>query len=99
MRLPPTRRGDRPVAPEIANRVVEIRRENPHPTAFLHALTRVTRLGARVWVATPLEFVAPAKPIVWLIEEEDRAGILGGVEHGTQVLFAFADVLADAVRS
>jgi hypothetical protein len=52
----------------------------------------------RVAVVRVVDLVALAEQGVGLVEEEDRAARLGGVEQPTQVLLRLADVLGDDRR-
>src|SRR5262249_28090819 len=61
----------------------------------LHALQEVAHLDIGVAVVAVLDFAALAEEGVGLVEEQDRASVLGSVEDPGEVLLGLADVLAD----
>ena len=69
--------------------------QHAHPVVILDLLEQIGHLHVGVPVVGVL-YVAPlAEDGVALVEEQDAIGIAGLVEHGLQVLFRFADILAD----
>ena len=69
--------------------------QHAHPVVILDLLEQIGHLHVGVPVVGVL-YVAPlAEDGVALIEEQDAVGIAGLVEYGLQVLFRFADILAD----
>ena len=61
----------------------------------LHALQQVADLDVGVAVVAVLDFGALAEERVGLIEEQQHAAFLGGIEDLLEILLGFADVLAD----
>ena len=79
-------------------RRLHVRREDRQPAVRLHALQQVVDLDVGVAVVAVLDLAALAEQRVGLVEEQDRAAVLGGVEQPAEVLLGLADVLADHRR-
>ena len=69
--------------------------EDRQPAIGLHALQQVVDLDIGVAVVAVLHLAALAEQRVGLVEEQDRAAVLGRVEQPAQVLLGLADVFAD----
>ena len=76
-------------------RVLEVGGQDRQAPVGLHALEQVADLDVGVAVVAVLDLAALAEQGVGLVEEEDGAALLGGVEDAAQVLLGLADVLAD----
>src|SRR2546430_3528262 len=76
-------------------RALLVRRQDREPAIRLHSLEEVAYLDVRVAVVAVLDLAALPEEGVRLVEEEDRAPLLGRVEHAAEVLLRLADVLAD----
>ena len=61
----------------------------------LHALQQIADLDVGVAVVAVLDLAALAEQRIGLVEQQDRAAVLGGVEDAAQILLRLADVLAD----
>src|SRR5204863_7707201 len=72
-----------------------VRREDREAAVGLHPLQEVADLDVRVAVVAVLHLAAPAEERIGLVEEQDRAALVGGVEEPAEVLLRLADVLAD----
>ena len=74
---------------------MQVRRQDRQAAVDLHPLQQVADLDVGVAVVAVLHLAALAEERVGLVEEQDRAAVLGGIEHPPQVLLGLADVLAD----
>ena len=79
-------------------RALHVGGEDRQAAIGLHALQQVVDLDVGVAVVAVLDLAALAEQRVGLVEEQDRAAVLGGVEQAAQVLLGLADVLADHRR-
>ena len=79
-------------------RGLEICRQDGQAAVGLHALQQVADFDVRVAVMAILHFAAFAEERISLVEQQDDATFFCGVEDASQVLFGFADVLADRGR-
>ena len=71
-----------------------VAREDRQAAVGLDALQQVAHLDVGVAVVAVPDLAALAEQRVGLVEEQDRAAVLGGVEEPGEVLLRFADVLA-----
>ena len=74
--------------------LLRLRGEDRQAAVRLHPLQQVVDLDVGVAVVAVLDLAALAEQRVGLVEEQDRAAVLGRVEDAAQVLLGLADVLA-----
>ena len=65
------------------------------PPIGLHPLQQVIDLDVGIAVVAVLDLAALAEQRVRLVEEQDRAAVLGRVEQPAQILLGLADIFAD----
>ena len=82
----------------VVERALHVGREDRQAAIGLHALQQVVDLDVGVAVVAVLHLAALAEQRVGLVEEQDRAAVLGRVEQAAQILLGLADVLADDRR-
>ena len=75
-------------------RGLQVRRQDRQAAVRFHALQQIAHLDVGVAIVAVAHLAAFAEERIGLVEEQDRAAVLRGVEHPAQVLFGFADVLA-----
>ena len=78
-----------------SRRALQVGRQDGQAAIGLHPLQQVADLDVGVAVVAVLDLAPLAEEGVGLVEEEDRAAVLGRVEDPAQVLLGLADVLAD----
>src|ERR1039457_2422229 len=69
--------------------------QDGHAPVVLHALQQVVDLDVGVAVVAVPDLAAASEERVGLVEEQQGAALVGGVEHLAQVAFSLADVFAD----
>src|SRR5689334_15457162 len=85
----------KPAQKSIIDGRLQIGGQDRETAIGLHSLQQVTDLYVGVAIVTVFHFASFAKEGVGFVEEQHRAAFVGSVEHAAQVLFSFADVLAD----
>src|SRR5262249_11933409 len=74
-------------------RLLHVGGENRQATVGFHTLQQIAHLHVGVAVVAVLDLAALAEQRVRLVEQQDRTGCLGSLEHAAQVLFRLPDVL------
>ena len=70
----------------VIERALHIGGEDGEAPIGLHALQQIVDLDVGVAVVAILDFAALAEQGIGLVEEEDAAAVLGGIEEAAQVL-------------
>ena len=84
-----------PAQERVVDMILQIRGQHRDAAIRVEPLQQIAHLQIGVAVAAVAHLAAPAEQRVALVEQEHRAGFLGGVENALEILLGLADIFAD----